>query len=70
MTKTKLFVRDLRSKRREISQLQGDLADMQNHVAVLEARAKNSGKPTLTPAQVRARLAGRSSTAKPSAWGR
>jgi Asp-tRNA(Asn)/Glu-tRNA(Gln) amidotransferase C subunit len=56
MTKTQLFVRDLRSKRSEISKLQGDLEDMLDHVAVLEARAKNGGKPTLTPAQVRARL--------------
>jgi len=58
--KTQLFVRDLRHKRREISQLQGDLANMQDHVAVLEARAKNSGKPTFSPAQIRARLAMRS----------
>lgn len=45
MTKTRLFVRDLRSKRREISQLQGGLADMQDHVAVLEARAKTVANP-------------------------
>lgn len=60
MTKIQLFARNLRHKRREISKLQGDLADMLDHVAVLEARAKNTGKPTLSPAQVRARLAGTS----------
>jgi Asp-tRNA(Asn)/Glu-tRNA(Gln) amidotransferase C subunit len=59
MTKVQLFARDLRHKRREISKLQGDLADMLDHVAVLEARAKNNGKPTLSPTQVRARLASR-----------
>jgi hypothetical protein len=69
MTKTQLFARDLRHKRREISQLQGDLADMQDHVAVLEARAKNTGKPTLTPAQVRARLSQRLNAAKRTAAG-
>jgi Asp-tRNA(Asn)/Glu-tRNA(Gln) amidotransferase C subunit len=57
MTKRQLFARTLRSKRREISKLQGDLTDMLDHVAVLEARAKNAGKPTLSPVQVRARLA-------------
>jgi hypothetical protein len=56
MTKIQQFTRDLRSKRREISKLQGDLSDMLDHVAVLEARAKNSGKATLSPNQVRARL--------------
>lgn len=65
MTKTQLFVRNLRSKRQEISRLQGNLADMHDHVAVLEARAKNSGKPTLSLAQVRARLAGRLNAVKP-----
>ena len=56
MTKIQQFTRNLRSKRREISKLQGDLADMLDHVAVLEARTKNSGKATLLAAQVRARL--------------
>jgi hypothetical protein len=59
MTKIQQFTRNLRSKRREISKLQGDLADMLDHVAVLEARTKNSGKATLTATQVRARLVGR-----------
>jgi len=64
MTKIQLFARDLRSKRGEISKLQGDLADMLDHVAVLEARAKNAGKSTLSPAQVRARLALRSAASR------
>ncbi len=64
MTKIQLFTRDLRAKRGEISRLQCDLADMQDRVAVLEARAKNSGNATLTDAQMRARLALRTNAAK------
>ena len=56
MTKIQQFTRNLRSKRREIFKLQGDLADMLDHVAVLEARTKNSGKATFSHTQVRARL--------------
>ena len=56
MTKVQLLTRDIRRKRREITGLQEDLTTMQDHLAVLEARAKNVGKPTYSPTEVRARL--------------
>ncbi|MBI2814832.1 MAG: hypothetical protein HYX71_11165 [Opitutae bacterium] len=57
MTKVQLLSRDIRRKRREITGLQEDLTNMHDHLAVLEARAKNVGKPTYSSAEVRARLA-------------
>jgi hypothetical protein len=56
MTKTQLLTRDIRRKRREISGLQEDLNIMRDHLAVLEARAKNAGRRTFSAAEVRARL--------------
>lgn len=56
MTKVQLLTRDIRRKRREITGLQEDLTNMQDHLAVLEARAKNAGKRTYSPAEVRTRL--------------
>jgi hypothetical protein len=56
MTKTQFLTRDIRRKRREISGLQEDLNNMHDHLAVLEARAKNAGKRTYSVAEVHARL--------------
>jgi hypothetical protein len=56
MIKIQLLTRDIRSKRREVSQLQEALGNMQDHLTVLEARAKNSSKRTYTPAEVRTML--------------
>jgi hypothetical protein len=56
MTKVQLLTRDIRRKHREITGLQADLTKMQDHLAVLEARAKNVGKRTYSSAEVRARL--------------
>jgi len=56
MTKTQIFARELRQKRREITRLQVDLADMLDHIAVVEARAKNAGKPTYSLAEARSKL--------------
>jgi hypothetical protein len=56
MTKVQLLTRDIRRKRREITGLQEDLTNMQDHLAVLEARAKNVGKRTYSSTEVRARL--------------
>ncbi len=56
MTKTQSFVRELRQKRREISRLQEDLTDMLDHLAVVEARAKNAGKLTYSLDEVRVKL--------------
>jgi hypothetical protein len=56
MTKTQTFVRDIRRKRREITQLQSDLGNMLDHLAVVEARAKNVGKPTYSTNDVRVQL--------------
>ena len=56
MTKTQSFVREIRQKRREISQLQEDLNNMLDHLAVVEARAKNAGKTTYSLDEVRAKL--------------
>jgi hypothetical protein len=56
MTKVQLLTRDIRRKRREITGLQEDLTNMQDHLAVLEARAKNVGKRTYSAGEVRVRL--------------
>lgn len=56
MTKVQLLTRDIRRKRREITGLQEDLTNMQDHLAVLEARAKNAGKRVYSSAEIRARL--------------
>ena len=56
MTKTQSFFREIRQKRREITRLRGDLDDTLDHRAVVEARAKNAGKPTYSIDEVRARL--------------
>ncbi|MBI2516043.1 MAG: hypothetical protein HYV95_03940 [Opitutae bacterium] len=56
MTKVQLLTRDIRRKRREITGLQEDLTNMQDHLAVLEARAKNADKRTYSSAEVRIRL--------------
>jgi hypothetical protein len=56
MTKVQLLTRDIRRKRREISGLQEDLNNIQDHLAVLEARAQNAGKRTYSSAEVRTRL--------------
>ena len=56
MTKVQLLTRDIRRKRREITGLQEDLTNMQDHLAVLEARTKNVGKRTYSADEVRARL--------------
>ncbi len=56
MTKAQQFSQELRSKRREITQLQEDLTNLQDHLLVVEARAKNAGKPTISAVQARARL--------------
>ena len=56
MTKVQLISRDIRRKRRQITSLQEDLTDMLDHLAVLEARAKNAGKRTYSSAEVRARF--------------
>jgi len=56
MTKTQSFVREIRQKRRVISRLQEDLTDMLDHLAIVEARAKNAGKPTYSLEEVRAKL--------------
>ena len=63
MTKTQSFVRELRQKRREISRLQEDLTNMLDHLAVVEARAQNAGKPTYSLDEARAKL-GLSAAAK------
>jgi len=43
MTKAQQFSREIQSKRREITQLREDLANLQDHLLVVEARAKNAG---------------------------
>ena len=66
MTKTQSFVREIRRKRQEITRLQSDLNDLLDHLAVVEARAKNAGKPTYSPDEVRARLGLSSTRRKPA----
>ena len=56
MTKIQIFTRQIREKRREITRLQEDLSNMLDHLLVVEARAKNSGKRTYSGTEVRAKL--------------
>ena len=56
MTKTQSFVREIREKRREITRLQEDLNDILDHLVVVEARAKNAGKPVYSVDEARAKL--------------
>ena len=58
MTKAALknFSTEIKRKRREVSQLQEDLSDMLDHLAVLEARVKSTGAKRYSTAQVRKAL--------------
>ena len=54
MNKTPLknFTAQIASKRREVTRLQKDLGDMQDHLAVIEARAKSVGGKRHTTAKI------------------
>ena len=58
MTKTALknFTAEIASKRREVTRLQEDLGDMQDHLAVIEARAKSAGGKRHTTAEIKKAL--------------
>ena len=58
MTKTALknFTAQIASKRREVTRLQEDLGDMQDHLAVIEACAKSAGGKQHTTAEVKKAL--------------
>ena len=58
MTKTALknFVAQLARKRREVTRLQEDLADMLDHLTVIEARAKSANGKRYSTAEVRRSL--------------
>lgn len=55
MTKTGLkdFVAQLARKRREVTRLQEDLADMLDHLTVIEARAKSGRGKRYSTAEVK-----------------
>jgi hypothetical protein len=44
---------EIRRKREEVSRLQGDLADLLDHLAVIEARAKSAGGKRYSTAEVK-----------------
>ena len=58
MTKVALknFNVEIARKRKEVTRLQEDLADMLDHLTVLEARAKTVGKKRYTTADVKKAL--------------
>jgi hypothetical protein len=58
MTKVALknLTAEIRRKREEVSRLQGDLADLLDHLAVIEARAKSAGGKRYSTAEVKKAL--------------
>jgi hypothetical protein len=58
MTKAALknFTTEIARKRREVTRLQEDLADMQDHLAVIEARAKSANGKGYSTAEVKRAL--------------
>ena len=58
MTKAALknFTAEIASKRREITRLRGDLGDMLDHLAVIEARTKLAAGKRHTTAKVKKAL--------------
>jgi len=58
MTKTalKTFTTEIARKRREVTRLQEDLADMLDHLAVIEARAKSVNGKRYSTAEVKSAL--------------
>jgi hypothetical protein len=58
MTKTALknFTTEIARKRREVTRLQEDLADMLDHLAVIEARAKSANGKRYSTAEVKRAL--------------
>jgi hypothetical protein len=49
--------RAVRQKRRQLSAIRQEVDDLLDYLAVLEARAKDAGKPRLTHAEVKKRHA-------------
>jgi hypothetical protein len=58
VTKTALknFTTEIARKRREVTRLQEDLADMLDHLAVIEARAKSANGKRYSTAEVKRAL--------------
>jgi hypothetical protein len=56
---TKTLVREIdravRQKRRELSQIREDVEDLLDYLDVLEARAKDAGKPRISHEEVKKR---------------
>ena len=46
---------DIKKRRRDVTRLQEDLADLEDYLDILEARRKSLGKSTLTQAEVERR---------------
>ena len=55
-TALKNFTAELARKRREVTRLQEDLADMLDHLAVIEARAKSANGKRYSTAEVKRAL--------------
>ena len=58
MTKVALknLTAEIRRKREEVSRLRGDLADLLDHLAVIEGRAKSAGGKRYSTAEVKKAL--------------
>jgi len=52
----KNFTAETASKRREVTRLKEDLGDMQDYLAVIEARAKSAGGKRHTIAEIKKAL--------------
>ena len=52
----KNFTAEIKRKRREVSRLKDDIADMMDHLTILEARAKSAGGKRYSTAEVRKTL--------------
>jgi hypothetical protein len=59
MTKTaeREINRKLRQKREELASIRADIEDLMDYLDIVEARARNLGKPRLTHAEVKRRFA-------------
>jgi hypothetical protein len=57
MTKTleREIGRTLRQKRRELSQIREEVEDLLDYLDILEARAKDAGKPRITHEEIKKR---------------
>ena len=56
MTKSALFAAQRKSVMRHVSKLRAEVEDLMDYLDLLEARARNAGKPRYTTTQARKKL--------------